>query len=337
MIRYFLSLYGVLVASAALLVANAAFAVDMPPATDSAVSMVTGSATGTYFRFGNDIKNTLDTIDISVESSKGSLDNVEKISTDNAIGLGIVQADVLGFLKRSKNPQFQEIYDNVRLIMPLYPEEIHVIATKKIRRFSDLNGKRIIVGAKGSGSWLTSMNMFRLTGVTPKELLRETPEKGMVAVLKGEADAMVFVAGKPVTLFKNLEDLAISPAYQAMLDEVHFIAIEDDALLTEYQPATLHNADYNYISKDIPTIAVASALVARHYDAEAEAEQCTRINSISQAIISQLDALKKTGHPKWQQVDPQTDIAIWQRSDCVEALNPLDSLESGLLELLSKE
>jgi len=48
------------------------------------------------------------------------------------------------------------------------------------------------------------MNLLQITGVKPAELLKLPPLQGVTAVLKGEADAMFYVAGKPVSLFTKV-------------------------------------------------------------------------------------------------------------------------------------
>lgn len=90
---------------------------------------------------------------------------------------------------------------------PLYDEEVHLFANKAITALNDLQGKRVIVGEQGSGTWLTAMNALQITGVKPAELLNLPPLQSVTAVLKGEADALFYVAGKPVTLFTKVGNL----------------------------------------------------------------------------------------------------------------------------------
>src|SRR5262249_18375787 len=169
-------------------------------AAEQGIGMVTGSATGTYIRFGQDIAKLAasEGLQILVKESEGSLDNIKRLSSTENAALGIVQSDVLGFLKTSQDPKTREIARQLRMIVPFYNEEVHVFARKDIQRFQDLAGKRVVVGTQGSGNWLTSTFLLGLLGVQPATRLELAPPAGVGAVLAGQADAMVYVAGKPV-------------------------------------------------------------------------------------------------------------------------------------------
>jgi uncharacterized protein len=173
------------------------------------IGMVTGSAAGTYFQFGQDIASVARAagMDIAVKESEGSLDNIRRLVSRENAALGIVQSDVLGFLSRSEDPDVRRIAQRLRLVFPFYNEEVHLFARKEIRSFEDLAGKRLVVGTKGSGNWVTSNNLLRMVDVKPAERIELPPPEGVSSVLMGEADAMVYVAGKPVKLFTNIGEL----------------------------------------------------------------------------------------------------------------------------------
>ena len=91
------------------------------------IGMVTGSKTGTYIQFGNDIAGVAKTVglDILVKDSQGSIDNIRRINSKENATFGIVQSDVLGFLSRSENPEMRLVAGRLRLIFPFYNEEVH--------------------------------------------------------------------------------------------------------------------------------------------------------------------------------------------------------------------
>ena len=98
---------------------------------------------------------------IEVLTTGGSVENLKRLTmpADDVL-LGIVQSDVLGFLQRSANPNSRRIAEGLRLVVPLYPEEVHVLAHRGITSLDDLNGKRVVVGAAGSGNIITAVNIF---------------------------------------------------------------------------------------------------------------------------------------------------------------------------------
>jgi TRAP transporter TAXI family solute receptor len=311
-----------------------------PAVGEEGVGMVTGSSTGTYFRFGQDMARVAaqEGLQLLIKESEGSLANIQRLnsqrsnSSENAT-LGIVQSDVLGFLATSTQEESRQVASQLRLIFPLYREEVHLFARKNIQRFQDLAGKRLIVGSEGSGNWLTSTHLLWITGVRPSEPLVElSPEKAVTAVLEGKADAMVFVTGKPAPLFTNLEKLQSSSAYGHLLEEVHFVPLDHEGMLKEYVPAEIGPNDYPWLNKTIPTIAVKAVLVSfdfsgRHSDYYRL--RCKQLSVLGKAVREHFDELKKTGHTKWNEVHLDEPLNIWKRDTCSLAVAPARPYRGG--------
>ena len=286
----------------------------------SSIGIVTGSKTGTYYIFGRDIADVAKRVDIDMEAkiSEGSIDNIKRINSNENATIGIVQSDVLGFLGRSKNPNSVRMANNLRMIFPLYNEEVHVLARSEIKDFKDLQGKKVAIGENGSGNMLTSVNLFAITGVTPAETMKISPTQG-VAVLKGEADAAIFVGGKPVRLFRNLEDLTLpeNQKYLDMLQKVHFIPLDNPKMLEEYKPAKITHQDYNFVKEDVPTVAVPAILVSYNFADGANTKRCEQLRDLANALRAALPMLKDSGHPKWKEVDLDAKINNWKKDACV--------------------
>ena len=285
------------------------------------IGMVTGSKTGTYIQFGNDIANIGKTagLDILVKDSQGSIDNIKRMNSKENAALGIVQSDVLGFLSRSENSEMRQVASRLRLIFPFYNEEVHLFANKSIQAVSDLQGKRVAVGEQGSGTWLTAMNLLQLAGVKPAELLNLPPLQGVTAVLKGEADATFYVAGKPVSLFTKVGNLITKPEFATMLANVHFVPLDDPRLLREYQPAQIGPADYDWLDGQIPTVAVKAVLMSFDFSGKQSAyfaQRCRQLALLGQAIRGNLGQLQQSGHPKWKEVKLDEKVGAWPLDRC---------------------
>lgn len=311
--------------------------------SDIGLGMVTGSPTGTYYRFGNEIKDAVqkDGIKIIVKESKGSIDNINRIDSRENAAFGIVQSDVLGFLTRSDSPKSKQAVKNLRMVFPFYQEEIHVVASKEIQKFEDLQGKTVAIGQSGSGSWLTAVNLFGITGVRPLKMLRLPPEEGLVAVLSGKAQAMIYVGGKPVKLFENLEELSKMETYAKITEGIHLVPMNDEKLYKEYSPTTITPVDYSFVKKPIPTIAVTSVLVSFNFgvtDGPYSEARCKEVKNFSNSLRKRLPELAQTGHPKWKEVDLDAEVGIWQRDACAvdEAASPSGELEMELLNIIKK-
>ena len=285
------------------------------------LGIVTGPKTGTYFAFGKDIAMVGEKIGITIDvkPSEGSIDNIKRINSSENAALGIVQSDVLGFLARSKSPDSIRMASNLRMIFPFYNEEVHVLARKTIKNFSDLEGKKIAIGEEGSGNMLTAINLFSMMNVTPVEMRKIPPAQGVVAVLKGELDAVIYVAGKPVRLFKNLEDLTLpeNHKYAPMLEQVHFLPMDNPKMLEEYKPAEITKNDYNFVGQKLPTIAVQAVMVSFDFSEGGNKKRCERLANLGKALRAELPMLKEKGHPKWKEVNLDAELGLWKKDNCV--------------------
>lgn len=309
-------------------------------AEQTALGMVTGIPTGTYYTFGEEMQQLAakQGLAIDVKASNGSVENIQRISSNENAAFGIVQSDVLGFLRRSEKSELRNVAENLRMIFPFYREEVHVLAHKTIPDFTSLSGKRIAIGNEGSGSWLTAMNLFALTGIEPAKILRMRPAEAVVAVLDGEADAMLFVGGKPVKLFKNIDELKMAHrnnAYAAQVRNLHFLALTDPRLLEEYEPSRIAQSDYGFVEDTVPTIAVRAMLVSYDFSGVENAyskQRCDGLKQLGSIIRRHIDTLKQQGHPKWQEVHLETEVGKWQRDICSAATTASAKLEDELLK-----
>lgn len=312
---------------AAALIAPAIVAISSGMAEDKrAMGMVTGSESGTYIQFGKQIAEIAaqEGIDIIVKTSGGSLDNVRRIrSTENA-ALGIVQSDVLGFIQKSDDPELKQFVRYLRLIYPFYNEEVHLYANKEIAKIEDLQGKRVAIGTENSGNFVTSMNLFHIMQIEPLEYVTGLePMDAAAAVISGEVDAMIYVAGKPVALFTDLEKIKSNPDLAPYFANTHFVPLNHEAILKEYVASDISTSDYAWFDGHIPTVAVKAVLIGYDFSKGKTAYykmRCNQLGILGQAIRDNIDALKKNGHPKWAEVDLDQEIGVWTRDTCSQTL-----------------
>lgn len=291
--------------------------------TADSVALLTGQETGTYHAFGEDIaeQSTKHGQRVKLMTSQGSLDNIRQLMEGGGdIELGIVQSDVMSFLRRSKNKNTRTVAEKMALVFPLHEEEVHILARRNINGLRNLKGKRIVVGAKGSGSMLTAINILTLADISASELQYLSPAEGVVAVLSNKADAMVFVGGKPVPLFSNLATLAENKdkTQAELLEQVHLIPIDDQRIFEEYMPTRIKSSDYPFLDRTVLTAKVTASLVAyRDPDNAVDEHKCGGVRRVAGAIYRERDTLKTKGHPKWRQVNLFGEATIDRRDPCV--------------------
>lgn len=283
------------------------------------VGMVTGSSTGTYIRFGREIAEQAKKLGVIIEvkESGGSIENIERlVSVENA-AFAIVQSDVLGVLKRSESPEARKTAQKLRLIFPFYNEEVHLFANKSIKQFKDLQGKRVVLGTKGSGNWLTAANLLRMSAVKPGENLYLAPADAVQAVLLEQADAMFYVAGKPTKQFLNLNE--VKSKYAHLIEQVHFVPLDDRKMLEEYVPSEISSQDYAWFKGKIPTIAVKAMLVTYDFSAKNTPYyrmRCQQLSKVARAIRQNIEELRKQGHEKWKEVNLDEKVGFWELDFC---------------------
>ena len=302
------------------------------------MAVVTGAATGTYFRFGHDLAEVARQagLQIVVKESKGSLDNIRLLVSKENATLGIVQSDVLGFLSRSNDPTMRRIASKLRLITPFYNEEVHLFTRTEIQHIENLRGKRVVLGLRGSGTWLTATNLLNVLNITPAERLELPPPEAVHAVLTGKADAMFYVAGKPTPLFVNLANVGNEPRYAEMMKHVHFVPIQNPKTLREYLPSSLNAQDYAWWGKAVETVAVKSMLISFNFAGKSPYHQhrCGQLALLGKVVREQLASLQSRGHPKWKEVRlDEQDAGIWRRDACSQG-GTQRALEDDILKCL---
>ena len=284
-------------------------------------NILTGGPKGTYIQIGRDMAKLGAACGqtLNVQESAGSLENFIGVRNRKNTQFGIVQSDVLEYLKtyESGNAEIQNAVKGVRIMFPLYNEEIHLLARKDIASVRDLEGKKIAVGKQDSGTFLTASLVLDILRVKADRQKIGTDE-AMEKLLSGEIDALFYVAGYPTALFQSD---AIS------VDRFHLLPLDEPALQATYVPATIPAGTYGFQPEPVKVVAVKAVLMTYDYDVKKNAyhrESCKAVSDFSSLILTNLEKLRSEGHPKWKSVD-LTDLPPgWQVGVCVKAGMALD-------------
>jgi TRAP transporter TAXI family solute receptor len=278
-----------------------------PPAAVEDMGLITGSDKGTYYQFGLDLQKLVKPagINLTVYPSKGSIENVYAVYQRPGVPMGIVQSDVLAFVARVQtDPILQRIAKKTKMVFPLYNEEIHLLGKKGITDFDDLAGRKVAVGRDGSGTYLTARLLFKLSEVTPSEMVPIDTSEALAELKAGRIDAMFYVAGYPVKLLK--EDVREQ-------DGLALIPITNKSVLEFYPPAEIPAGVYPWQTTAINTAAVKAVLVSFDF----RRRDCDNVGRFAQLLSRNLDSLQRSGHPKWKAVDLNYPLRGWEQYDCV--------------------
>jgi uncharacterized protein len=271
------------------------------------VGIVSGGVGGTYVQIANDLANVLDdaegTIRVLPIIGKGSIQNIVDILYLKGVDIGIVQSDVLTYLRR--NNQFPGIERRIHYITKLYNEEFHLLARDTVRSIEELAGKPVNFDRRNSGTFLTATVVFE----TLKIDVQPTFHDQALAIQKlksGEIEAMVYVAGKPAALFRDL-----TPE-----DHVHFVPVPPTPeLLESYFPSRLGASEYPRLvaaGGDVETIAVGAVMAAFNW--EPESARYRKVARFVDAFFGKLGELQQPPrHPKWKEVSLSVQPPGWTR------------------------
>ncbi len=261
------------------------------------IGLLGGSNVGTYIKIAKDIKEvSKKEINIAVKTG-GSLSNINKLLTDRHSQFAIVQYDALLYKRDIEGKN--NLDNQIKMIFPLYNEEIHVIVRKdaNINSMQDLNGKRVNTDKKMSGCWVTSQMIKKIHRLNWNEF-NYPPKEAIEKLITNELDAFIYVAGKPVTLLKKLP-----------VESKEVIKLIFPELDNYYVPnVKFEKDDYPWLTEEVKTNATKALLITYNYKKNSGEKRVKyyieNIKKLAGIINRNLDFLRKNRHSKWKEIDP---------------------------------
>ncbi len=271
------------------------------------LGIITGKKKGTYYQFGLNLAELMKSrgLKLNVFDSAGSVDNVNAVYATPGTQLGIVQSDVLAFIaKIQSDAALKRIAGKIRMVYPLYNEEVHLLARKDLKGFEDLADRRVAIGEEGSGIYLTARILFEVSDVKPREILPIGPDEALVQLKQGKIDALFYVAGMPVKLFS--EDVSAK-------DGLKLVPITHKSIVDFYPGVQIPANTYSWQEQAVDTVAVKAVLMSYDF----RGNNCEYVGIFARVLQENLEWLKKNGHPKWKTVDLNAQVKGWDQYDCV--------------------
>lgn len=281
------------------------------------VGVITGGVDGTYIRIASDLASVLDdgdTIDdgdsvrVLPVIGRGSVQNIADILYLRGIDIGIVQSDVLTFVRRQNlHPDLDR---RIAYITKLYNEEVQILAGRGIERLEDLAGREVNIGLGGSGTAMTASLVFDTLNIPIVPVHYDEP-LALEKVRTGEIAALMFVAGKPTRLFRDL-----TPE-----DGVHFLAVPyTPELLETYLPSRLTTDDYPQLipsGQEVDTVAVGAVMAV--YNWAPKTERYEKVARFVDAFFSHFGEFQQPPrHAKWREVNLNATVPGWTRFTAAE-------------------
>jgi uncharacterized protein len=272
--------------------------------------IVTASERGTYIKIGRDLAQFVaPAADIKLDAlpSAGSADNARRLRYEPGVKLALVQSDVYQSfvdLAAGGNAAARTLIRPLRVIMPLYNEEIHfVVRADSERNFiHEINNAKLNAGEQGSGTALTSATLYRLMFGAPMPEASTSflsNEDALAKLVTDKTiDVVAVVAGQPAKLFVDMKPESRQLIKLLKFDPNHSSSKE---VLKTYFPANLRASNYpNLLTTDIPGLAVKAFLVT--YDFQ-RTDTERNLRNLARSLCQNFATLQEKGHPKWREVE----------------------------------
>jgi TRAP transporter TAXI family solute receptor len=212
--------------------------------------------------------------------------------------LGVVQSDLL-YHAYHGTEIFADVGadQNLRTLFSLHAEPFTVVTRKesKISSFDDLKGKRVYMGAPGSGMRATMEDLMHRKGWTDKTFASVVDLKTndqAEALCAGKIDAMIYAGGHPNGAIQQITSMCATKLVDVTGPDI-------DKLISEhpfYSHAIIPGGMYAGNSKDIHTFGVKAVVVA------SAALDEDVVYKIVKAVFDNLDNFK-TLHPVFATLD----------------------------------
>ncbi len=231
------------------------------------ITIGTGGTGGVYYPIGGGMANVLSkalpNIEATAEVTGGSVDNLKLIgSQDGQIGLSMVDAALDAANGKGK---FEAGKIDVRTLMVLYPNRMHVVSTegRGVTKMSDLKGKRVSTGSPGSATEVMAFRVIEAAGLDrDKDMTRErlSVAESANALKDGKIDAFFWVGGLPTAA---VTDVGATPNVKiVMIDTADLVGKMNAKYGELYSKGVIPAKTYPGQTKDNPIAVVQNILVA---------------------------------------------------------------------------
>lgn len=261
------------------------------------MTMGTGGTSGTYYGYGGIIGSQIKTsagINVNVVSTDGSKANILGIHAGN-YQLGTVQSDVMAYAwAGSRSFESEGAIDTFRVVGGLYAEAVQLVTMNPdIKSVADLAGKKVSIGASGSGVYFNAMDVLAAAGLTEADIVPQYQSfaDSADALKDGKIDAAFIVAGPPTPAIAEL--FTANTAYLVPIDgEIADKLLEDCPYYTVHAiPANTYKGQ----TEEVKTVTVKATLIV---SASASEES---VYELTKAIFENIDAIK-SAHAKGEEL-----------------------------------
>lgn len=170
----------------------------------------TGGTAGTYYAYGGVLAQYMRSyadIKVTAVSTGGSKVNIQSIA-DGDYQLGFAQSDVMTYAwEGTRAFENDGATHDFRVLGSLYNETVQLFTMNPdIKSVSDLKGKKVSIGASGSGVYFNAIDVLDGAGLSLDDIKPQYQsfEDSKEALKDGRIDAAFIVAGAPTSAITEL-------------------------------------------------------------------------------------------------------------------------------------
>ena len=251
------------------------------------MTMGTGGTAGTYYGYGGILGNQIKTtsgITVNVVSTDGSKANILGIDAGN-YQLATVQSDVMAYAwAGTRSFETEGALDSFRVVGGLYAEAVQLVTmTDDIKTVADLKGKKVSIGAAGSGVYFNAVDILAAAGLTEADIVPQYQSfaDSADALKDGKIDAAFIVAGAPTPAIQELFTTNANARLVPIDGDIAAKLMQDSPYYTSYEiPASAYNT-----AEAITTVTVKATLIVSTSASEEDVYELTK------AIFDNIDAI----------------------------------------------
>lgn len=258
--------YFVIAACLVLLISSVVTGCSKPSGGNSNLILATGGTSGTYYPYGGAMAQIFNTkipkMNVTAQATGASAENIKLVNKGEA-ELAIVQNDVMDYAYKGIDIFNGEKFQNFRTIATLYPEVVQIIVSPDsgINTVADMKGKRISVGAAGSGVESNAKQILEAYGLTFNDI--KASHLSFAESANGykdkQLDGFFVTSGVPNSAIQDV----------AALQKVKVLGIDDSTaskLMKSYgfyTQYTIKKDAYKGMDADVKTLAVKATLIVK--------------------------------------------------------------------------
>ncbi|EFI41656.1 TRAP transporter solute receptor, TAXI family [Peptoniphilus sp. oral taxon 386 str. F0131] len=271
------------------------------------LSIATGGTGGTYYPLGGALATIINNANIGLQANAqatgASVENIKLIHNGDA-EIAFIQNDTSYYAVNGIElfAEDTEKYDDLRALACLYPEVVQIVASDSsgIQTIDDLKGKKVAVGAPGSGVEVNARQVLEAHGISYDDLAKVdylSFAEATDQIKNGQIDATFIVAAIPSSSVTEL----------ATTHDVHLVPIAEEVankLIEKYPYYTYKEVDateYRNQGDKVPSVVVQAMLVVNQSMSEENAYNITK------AMFENLDVLGES-HARGKDVSLETAL-----------------------------